>query len=81
MINPEYLRRNLLVCSAVGANANAKAALKRLRAQKSPPKWLVAALEGIEERTAKLPGPLACYRSSAPMTVDIPPPKQVSARG
>ena len=79
VINPEYLRRNLLVCSAVGANANAKAALKRLRAQKRPPKWLIEALECIEERTAKLPGPLACYRSAAPMAIDMPPPKQVSA--
>lgn len=72
-VNPEYLRRNLLVCSAVGANANAQSALKRLRAQKRPPKWLGALLEGIEERTAKLPGPLACYRGAVPVNIGAQP--------
>lgn len=68
-VNPEYLRRNLLVCKAVGANANAKAALKRLQGQKQPPKWLVAYLEGIIERTEPLGPALACYRSAAPERV------------
>ncbi len=66
-INPEYLRRNLLVCKAIGANANAKSALKRLRAQKRPAQWLVAYLEGIIERTEDLGTALACYRAVAPM--------------
>lgn len=65
-INPEYLRRNLLVCKAIGANANAKAALKRLQAQKRPPKWLAAYLQGIIERTEELGPALACYRSATP---------------
>lgn len=62
----EYLRRNLLVCKAVGANANTKAALKRLRAQKRPPQWLVGYLEGIIERTAPLSADLARWRNTAP---------------
>ena len=61
-----YLQRNMLVCKAVGANANAKAALKRLKTQRRPAKWLIAMLEGIEERTAALPGELAHYRNLAP---------------
>ncbi len=65
-VNPEYLRRNLLVCKAVGANANAKAALKRLQAQKRPPQWLVTYLQGIIDRTESLPGELACYRAAVP---------------
>ncbi|SRR6266581_2336762 len=69
MINPEYLRRNLLVAKAIGANANAKAALERLRSQKRPPQWLVTYLEGIVERTEPLGPALACYRSSAPYEV------------
>lgn len=66
IFNPEYLRRNLLVAAAVGANTNAKAALKRLQAQKRPAKWLVTYLEGIIERTADLPSGLVGYRSAVP---------------
>lgn len=69
-INPEYLRRNLLHCKAVGAHANTEAALKRLAAMKRPPKWIVAALEGIRDRVEPLQGALACYRSAAPR--DLP---------
>lgn len=65
-INPEYLRRNLLVAKAVGANANAKAALARLELQKRPPQWLVAYLKGIIERTEPLGPALACYRAATP---------------
>lgn len=68
-VNPEYLRRNLLVCKAIGANATAKVALDRLRLQKRPPKWLVAYLEGIIERTEPLGPALACYRSASPERV------------
>lgn len=71
-VNPEYLRRNLLVCKAVGANANAKAALQRLQAQRRPAKWLVNYLQGIIDRTESLPGELACYRAAAPINVEIP---------
>lgn len=65
-VNPEYLRRNLLVCKAIGAHANAQAALQRLKAQKRPPKWLVAYLQGIIDRTEDLGPALACYRAVVP---------------
>ena len=77
-VNPEYLRRNLLVCSAIGANANAKAALARLRAQKRPPKWLLAYLDGIIERTDRVIPAVVCYRAAAPLiyTADTSSEKQ-----
>ena len=68
-IDPEYLRRNLMVCKAVGAKANAASALTRLRQQKRPPKWLVKALEGIEERVQPLSYELANYRALIPVHV------------
>lgn len=71
-INPEYLRRNLLVCKAIGANANARAALKRLQAQKRPQQWLVVYLQGIIERTEELGPALACYRAAAPERLPSP---------
>ena len=61
----EYLRRNLLVCKAVGAHANATAALDRLRGLKRPPKWLVEYLEGIVKRCEPLPHDLAEWRNNA----------------
>ena len=67
--NPEYLRRNLLVCSAVGAHAAAEKALKRLQATKRPAKWMVASLKGIIERTEPLVPALACYRAVVPARV------------
>lgn len=75
-INPEYLRRNLLVCKAVGANANAKAALNRLNHQKQPPRWLVEALQGIIDRTEELGPALACYRAVVPERVPDPTPAE-----
>jgi hypothetical protein len=69
-VNPEYLRRNLLVAKAVGANANAKAALARLKATKRPARWLVDYLQSIVERTEGLGPELACYRSGAPIHLD-----------
>jgi hypothetical protein len=68
-VNPEYLRRNLLVCNAVGANAAAKTALKRLQATKRPTKWMVAHLNAIIERTEPLLSALACYRAVVPVRV------------
>lgn len=65
-INPEYLRRNLLVCKAVGANASAKAALKRLMVTKRPAQWMVECLRGIADRTEELGPALACYRAAVP---------------
>lgn len=69
-VNPEYLRRNLLVAKAIGAHANSSAALKRLLATKRPPQWLVKYLEGVIERTEPLVSALACYRSAVPRTTD-----------
>lgn len=71
-VNPEYLRRNLLVCRAIGANRNAKAALRRLQGQRRPAKWLVTYLQGIIDRTEGLPGELACYRAAVPVNVEMP---------
>jgi hypothetical protein len=62
----EYSRRNLAHASAVGANANTKAALARLLRMKRPPAWLIAALEGIERRTAVVHPEVAKWRDSAP---------------
>jgi hypothetical protein len=64
--NPEYLRRNLLVCNAVGANANARAALNRLLVTRRPAKWMVAYLKGIIERTEPLVPALVSYREEIP---------------
>jgi hypothetical protein len=62
----EYLRRNFAHASAIGAHANTQAALARLLKTKRPPAWLIAALEGIERRTAILPPEVAAWRNSAP---------------
>lgn len=61
----EYLRRNLLVAKAIGANANAKVALMRLRTMKRPPKWLLESYEGIISRTDPLSPDLAKWRDLA----------------
>lgn len=60
-----YSRRNLLHCKAVGAHANASAALKRLRATKRPAQWLVRYLEGIIERCAPVALEMAKHRDEA----------------
>lgn len=69
----EYLRRNLLLASAIGAGAGARVALERLRATKRPPKWLIEALEGIQERVEPLPRALSDYRNEAPDKPDQRP--------
>lgn len=61
----EYLRRNLLVCGAVGAQAGTQSAIERLRKMKHPQKWLLEALRGIEERVEPLAADLARWRDSA----------------
>ena len=58
----EYGRRNLLHCMAVGAHANARVAWLRLRRQKSAPKWLVAYLSGIVDRTGPVANEMAVHR-------------------
>lgn len=62
----EYSRRNSAHANAVGAHANTKAALARLLKMKRPPAWLVAALEGIERRTAIVHPEVAKWRDCAP---------------
>lgn len=64
----EYLRRNMLVCKAVGAQSIAESILKRLAATKRPPAWLVQAVTGIHDRVAPLPRDLAAYRGTWPPT-------------
>lgn len=58
----EYLRRNLLHASSVGALANAEAALERVRRWKSQPKWLVELLKGIIERAGRVEPEMAAHR-------------------
>jgi hypothetical protein len=58
----EYGMRNLLHCKAVGAHANARAALMKLRSQKRPPKWLVEYLAGIVERLEPVHAEMARHR-------------------
>lgn len=72
VLNPEYLRRNLLVCSAVGALASIETVLAHVRKLKRQPKWLLKHLEMAQERAVKLPPALACYRSGAPTYIESP---------
>jgi len=65
-VNPEYLRRNLLVAKSIGINSNAKAAMARVRTLKRQPAWLVKYLQGILDRAEPLPKELAAYRDSVP---------------
>lgn len=65
-INPEYLRRNLLVCSAIGAHASIEKSIERLLKMKRAPQWLLKSLRMAEERAARLPSALACYRAVVP---------------
>lgn len=71
-INPEYLRRNLLHCTSVGAHSCIVSAIARLSKQKRPRKWLMKLLRDAEERAAKLPSALACYRSAVPERLPKP---------
>ena len=51
---------------AVGAHANAEAALDRLCKSKRAPLWLIDALEGIIRRTDAVHPEIAKWRNSAP---------------
>jgi hypothetical protein len=59
----EYLRRNLNVARAVGAESLAQSILDQLGRMKRPPKWLVEKVRGIEERVQPLAAELAAYRN------------------
>lgn len=61
----EYLRRNLLVASAIGASAAARCARERATSLKRQPKWLIAYLDSILERVDRLPPDLARWRDTA----------------
>ena len=58
----EYLRRNLLVSSAIGARANIHHAQRRLEVLARPQAWLVELLNGISNRLERLPSELAAHR-------------------
>ena len=61
----EYLRRNVVLASAGGAQASIDAALDRLAKLKRPPRWLVTQLEMAKVRADKLPTELAKWRDAA----------------
>ena len=58
----EYLRRNLNVCKSIGAVSGARAILNRLENMKRVPKWLIAGVHGIYERTTPLTKDLVNHR-------------------
>lgn len=66
----EYLRRNLVVCKAVGAQAAISKAMKRLEQQKRPPKWLLGYLQQALTRLPDIPFELAAWRNSSPDAPD-----------
>lgn len=61
----EYMRRNMLVCKAYGAQSYIPGARKRLLAMKRPPKWLLKVLDEMDRRLEPLPAALAAYRDEA----------------
>ncbi len=58
----EYLRRNLLHASAIGALAGAKKSLARVKAWKNAPKWLVRSLSGVVIRADAVATEMAAHR-------------------
>lgn len=65
-MNEEYLRRNLVHCSAVGVAADLSAVLDHLLATKHPPKWLVEQLKRTHAKSCKVPVEVARWRDTAP---------------
>jgi hypothetical protein len=66
MAHEEYIRRNLLHCSAVGCKAGIETAIERLSKTRRPPKWLMKQLGGCLERSEKVHPEMAKWRNSAP---------------
>lgn len=63
----EYLRRNLVVASSIGAVAGCRVILDRLASnQRRAPKWLVDQVRGIKERAERTTPELATWRDAAP---------------
>lgn len=58
----EYLRRNLLVCAAIGATAGLEECLERISAMRRPPKWLIESLEGVLERARRVRAEMVARR-------------------
>lgn len=70
MAHEEYLRRNLAVCSCIGARAGAQTSLNRLKQRVNPPKWLLDNLTGAVERADNALTCLVEYRDAAPDAPD-----------
>ena len=58
----EYLRRNLLVCQAVGVRAGLTTILHRVEKSRGFPKWIRQALKAELERMDGIPDELAKHR-------------------
>jgi hypothetical protein len=70
----EYRRRNLAVCSAIGAAAAVRCAQERLAGHRRPPKWLLAYLDSASERIAQVIPELSDWRAIAPDAPDYAKP-------
>lgn len=62
IVSAEYLRRNIIHAKSVGVCGNLKAALKRLKASKTPIKWLIENLQGFLGRAEVVSGEMAKHR-------------------
>lgn len=60
--NCEYLRRNLLVGKALGAQAQVQSILTRLRGMKNPPEWLVNSCCILQQKLRGIPEELVKHR-------------------
>lgn len=77
----EYLRRNLVLCSSIGARANIRAIRERLARTKRPPKWLMEILERTYTRASEVQDDLAAWRNAAPDAPDyVVSPSRRAAR-
>lgn len=67
----EYLRRNLVHASSVGANADANYILSELKKRKRPAKWLLKSIKGIIDRTEKVHHEMAKHRDEIEVYKEI----------
>ena len=58
----EYLRRNDLHAASVGLIAELQKSLGRLRAGKSPPRWLMRSLHEARSRAERISAEMARHR-------------------
>ncbi|MFH2001616.1 MAG: hypothetical protein ABIK28_18170 [Planctomycetota bacterium] len=61
--NEEYLRRNLIVCKAVGIQSGLGAAITRLASHSRPPEWLMTILQNEYNKTRDVVSELAAHRN------------------